>query len=91
MNRRLSEIRKRTALLGDAERLLYSMSVADLAQKPAFVCFADTTVRKAAQMMADAGAASIFQSGQTGRRLALLPTGIWSTTSWPKGCRRNCR
>ena len=60
IDRSLNEIRERTRLLSDGERLLYSLSVSDVAMRPAFLCNPETTVRSAAQLMAATSSTAVF-------------------------------
>ena len=50
MDRSLQELRTQTGLMGDTERLLYSLAVSDVARAPALLCRQETTIREAAQM-----------------------------------------
>jgi CBS domain-containing protein len=60
MDRSLQELRIQTGLMGDTERLLYSISVGDVPGSPAVVCPQDTTIREAAQMLARSKATCVF-------------------------------
>lgn len=60
MDRSLQELRTQTGLMGDTERLLYSLSVNDLPSSPPLLCQQNTTVREAAQMLANAKATCVF-------------------------------
>ena len=51
MDRSLRELRSQTQLMGNAERLLYSLTVRDVATKPAVTCVADTSIREAAKRL----------------------------------------
>ena len=60
VDRSLNEIRERTRLLTDGERLLYSLVVGDVAQRPAFLCNPETTVQGTAQLMAATRSTAVF-------------------------------
>ena len=60
IDRSLNEIRERTRLLGDGERLLYSLSASDVATRPVFLCTPETTIRAAAQLMAATKSTCVF-------------------------------
>jgi CBS domain-containing protein len=51
MDRSLQELRTQTGLMGDTERLLYSLSASDVPGSPPLLCKQDTTIREAAQML----------------------------------------
>jgi CBS domain-containing protein len=58
MDRSLQELRTQTGL--DTERLLYSLSVSDLPRSPPLLCQQGTTIREAAQMLANAKSTCVF-------------------------------
>jgi CBS domain-containing protein len=60
MDRSLQELRAQTGLMGDTERLLYSLSASDVPSPPPLLCKQDTTIREAAQMLAAAKATCVF-------------------------------
>jgi CBS domain-containing protein len=60
MDRSLQELRTQTGLMGDTERLLYSLSASDVPGSPPLLCKQDTTIREAAQMLAAAKATCVF-------------------------------
>lgn len=72
MDHALAEIRTRTLLLGEGERLLYSLAVRDVARQPALVCPPATTVQSAAQQMKGAGATCVFVSGPDGKAAGIV-------------------
>jgi CBS domain-containing protein len=72
IDRSLAEIRERTRMLGDGERLLYSLSVADVAKRPAFLCNPETTIRAAAQLMAATGSTSVFVADSSKRATGVV-------------------
>ncbi len=60
MDRSLQELRTQTGLMGDTERLLYSLSVSDVPGSPPLLCNQGTTIREAAQMLASSKATCVF-------------------------------
>lgn len=72
IDRSLNEIRERTRLLGDGERLLYSLSVSDVAMRSAFLCNPETTIRAAAQLMAATKSTSVFVVGEDKRAVGVV-------------------
>ena len=62
----LAEMRARTQLLGEGERLLYSVAVADVSRKTALTCPDSTSVQNAAAQMKKAKANCIFVAGPDG-------------------------
>ncbi len=72
IDRSLNEIRERTRLLTDGERLLYSLSVADVAKRPAYLCSSETTIQAAAQLMAATQSTSIFVANESKRAIGVV-------------------
>ncbi len=60
MDRSLQELRTQTGLMGDTERLLYSLSVSDVPGPAVLLCPEDTTIREAAQMLAKSKTTCVF-------------------------------
>lgn len=60
MDRSLQELRTQTGLMGDTERLLYSLSVSDVPCSTPLLCQQSTTIREAAQMLARSKATCVF-------------------------------
>jgi CBS domain-containing protein len=60
MDRSLQELRTQTGLMGDTERLLYSLSVSDVPCSPPLLCQQNTTVREAAQTLAKTKSTCVF-------------------------------
>ena len=60
MDRSLQELRTQTGLMGDTERLLYSLSVSDVPAAAPLLCLRNTTIREAAQMLSRSKATSVF-------------------------------
>ncbi len=72
MDLALGEMRARTRLIGEGERLLYSLAIGDLACRAALVCPESTTVRSAAQQMKAAGSTCIFITDANGRATGIV-------------------
>lgn len=72
MDHALAEMRARTRLLGEGERLLYSLKVDDVARKPALLCSEATTVREAARQMRAADSSCIFVASPDGRAAGIV-------------------
>lgn len=72
MDRSLQELRTQTGLMGDTERLLYSLSVKDVLAAPALLCKEDTTIREAAQMLASSKATCVFVVDATGTAIGIV-------------------
>ncbi len=60
LDRSLNELREQTRLMGDGERLLYSLSVGDVVSDRAVVCTRSTAIQEAARIMSAAGATCLF-------------------------------
>jgi len=72
MDRSLQELRTQTGLMGDTERLLYSLSVSDVPSSPPLLCQQNTTIREAAQMLAHAKATSVFVTDVSGSAVGIV-------------------
>ncbi|HEX6878736.1 MAG TPA: DUF294 nucleotidyltransferase-like domain-containing protein [Terriglobales bacterium] len=72
IDRSLTEIRERTRLLSDGERLLYSLSVGDVAKRPAFLCNPETTIQAAAQLMAATHSTAVFVTDEQKRAIGVI-------------------
>src|SRR5512146_2256960 len=72
IDRSLNEIRERTRLLGDGERLLYSLAVSDVAMRPAFLCNPETSIQAAAQLMAATQSTSVFVADSSKRAIGVV-------------------
>jgi len=60
MDRSLQELRTQTGLMGDTERLLYSLSVSDVPVSTSLLCQKNTSIFEAAQMLARSKATCVF-------------------------------
>ncbi len=72
MDRSLTELRAQTQLMGDAERLLYSLTVGDVAKAPAILCSEHTTIRDAALMVADSHVSCVVVVDPDGRAVGIV-------------------
>ena len=71
MDRSLNELRAQTSLMGNSEQLLYSLSVCDVVGNQPIVCDEKTTIRDAAQVLAEAGASALFVAGADKRAIGI--------------------
>jgi CBS domain-containing protein len=72
MDRSLRELRSQTHLMGDSERLLYSLTVNDVVNKVAVTCSEQTSIRDAATLVADSHAASVIVADEAGRPIGIV-------------------
>jgi CBS domain-containing protein len=72
MDRTLRELQQQTHLMGDTERLLYSLAVKDVVTTAAITCTGQTTIRQAAQTVARSGATCLAVVGPDGRALGIV-------------------
>lgn len=72
IDRSLQELRTQTALMGDTERLLYSLSVSDVPESPVLLCKQGTTIREAAQALAGSKATCIFVVDEKGAAIGIV-------------------
>ena len=72
MDHSLAEIRARTRLLGEGERLMYSLSAREVARKPALTCSQSASLQLAAQLMRGVGATCIFVVDDAGRAAGIV-------------------
>lgn len=72
MDRSLQELRTQTALMGDTERLLYSLSVSDVPGSTALLCQKSTTIREAAQMLARSKATCVFVVNENSEAVGIV-------------------
>jgi len=72
MDRSLQELRTQTGLMGDTERLLYSLSVSDVPSSPPLLCQQGTTIREAAQMLAAAKSTCVFVIDAAGAAVGVV-------------------
>jgi CBS domain-containing protein len=72
MDRSLQELRTQTGLMGDTERLLYSLSVKDVSAAAPLLCQEDTTIREAAQMLSGSKATCVFVVDASGSAIGIV-------------------
>ncbi len=72
MDRSLQELRTQTGLMGDTERLLYSLSVGDVPGSPLQVCSQEATIREVAQMLAQSHATCVFVTDGGGKAIGIV-------------------
>jgi CBS domain-containing protein len=72
MDRSLQELRTQTGLMGDTERLLYSLSVSDVPVSTSLLCQKSTTIREAAQMLARAKATCVFVVNENSEAVGIV-------------------
>ena len=72
MDRSLQELRTQTGLMGDTERLLYSLSVSDVPGSPVLLCGQETTIREAAQVLAKSRATCVFVVDAAGSAIGIV-------------------
>jgi CBS domain-containing protein len=58
--------------MGSTERLLYSLAINDVINPPAVVCTADTSIREAAQLVANSHATCLAVVGPDGRAIGIV-------------------
>lgn len=72
MDRSLQELRTQTGLMGDTERLLYSLAVSDVPGSAPLLCQKTTTIREAAQMLAQSKATCVFVVDDAGHAVGIV-------------------
>ena len=72
MDRSLSELRTQVNLLGNAEQLLYSLSVGDVARHVAATCTANTSIRDAARTASRENTGALFVVDGQGRAIGAV-------------------
>jgi CBS domain-containing protein len=72
MDRSLKELQQQTQLMGDTERLLYSLAVKDVVGAHAAVCPEQTTIRDAAQLLVRMEATCVAVVGEDGRAVGVV-------------------
>jgi CBS domain-containing protein len=66
MDRSLNELRTQSSLMGDTERVLYSLSARDVVRTQPLLANETTTIREAAQLMSKSNASCLFVLGENG-------------------------
>jgi CBS domain-containing protein len=72
LDRSLKELKDQTNLMGNAERLLYSLAVKDVVSAPAVVCTGETSIREAAKLVASSRATCLAVVGPDGRATGIV-------------------
>ena len=72
LDRSLKELKDQTNLMGNAERLLYSLAVKDVVSAPVVVCSAETSIGDAARLVAKSRATCLAVVGPDGRALGIV-------------------
>ena len=72
MDRTLRELQQQTHLMGDTERLLYSLAAKDVVTTAAITCTAETTIREAAQIVSRKGVTCLAVVSPDGRAQGIV-------------------
>jgi CBS domain-containing protein len=72
LDRSLKELKDQTNLMGNTERLLYSLGVKDVVSAPVVVCTGDKSIREAAQLVSTAHATGLVVVGSDGRAMGMV-------------------
>jgi CBS domain-containing protein len=72
MDRSLNELRQQTRLMGDTERLLYSLPIRDAAKDQPVLCAESATISEAARIVSAAKATCLFVVNQEGRAIGIV-------------------
>jgi CBS domain-containing protein len=72
LDRSLKELKDQTNLMGNTERLLYSLAVKDVVSAPVVVCSGATSIREAAQLVATSRATCLAVVGADGRAAGIV-------------------
>ena len=72
LDRSLKELKDQTNLMGNTERLLYSLAVKDVVSAPAVVCIGETSIREAAQLVSTSHATCLAVVGPDGRAIGIV-------------------
>lgn len=72
MDHSLRELREQANLMGDAERLLYSLPVSDVVSKVAVTCSPQTSVRDAAKIVAESYSTSVVVVNENGGAIGIV-------------------
>jgi len=72
MDRSLTELRTQVNLMGNAEQLLYSLSVADVVRCSAQVCDETTTIGEAAKRISNEKSGALFVTDADGRAAGVV-------------------
>jgi CBS domain-containing protein len=72
LDRSLKELKDQTHLMGNTERLLYSLAVQDVVSAPAVVCARETSIREAARLVSTSRATCLAVVGPEGRAIGIV-------------------
>jgi CBS domain-containing protein len=72
IDRSLKELRDQTQLMGNTERLLYSLSVKDVVSAPVVVCTGETSILEAARLVATSQATCLAVVGPDGHATGIV-------------------
>ncbi len=72
LDRSLKELKDQTNLMGNAERLLYSLAVKDMVSAPVVVCSAETSIVEAARLVAKSRATCLAVVDPGGRAIGIV-------------------
>ncbi len=72
MDHSLRELRLQANLMGDTERLLYSLAVSDVANKVPVTCSPHTSIRDAAKMVAESHSTSVVVVDEGGYAIGIV-------------------
>ncbi len=72
LDRSLKELKDQTNLMGNTERLLYSLAVKDIVSAPVVVCTGETSIRDAAQLVSTSRATCLAVVGPDGRAIGMV-------------------
>jgi CBS domain-containing protein len=72
IDRSLAELREQTRLMGDTERLMYSLTVGAVTLRKPLLCGEAATILEAAQMLTAGGATCLFVAGGDGRAKGIV-------------------
>ncbi len=72
IDRSLKELQDQTNLMGDTERLLYSLAVKDVVSAAAVTCTGETSIREAARLVSASHATCLAVVGPDGRALGIV-------------------
>ncbi len=72
IDRSLKELHDQTQLMGNTERLLYSLAVKDVVSSPAVACTGETSIREAARLASRSHATCLAVVGPDGRAIGIV-------------------
>ena len=86
LDRSLKELKDQTNLMGNSERLLYSLAVKDVVSTPAVVCVGETSIQEAARLISTSRATCLAVIGSDGRAIGIVTDGDFTLTWSPMPC-----